>query len=164
VGGGSNAIGLFTAFVDDAAVAIFGAEAAGLGLETEHHAATMQKGSSAVFHGMHSLFLQNEDGQITEPYSISAGLDYPGVGPEHAHLQHIQRVKYMGVTDEEALQAFELLTKEEGIIPAFESSHALALALRQASEFAPGANLLVNLSGRGDKDLSHYMQHRGIGA
>lgn len=108
VGGGSNAIGLFTAFVDDADVAIFGAEAAGLGLETQHHAATMQKGSSAVFHGMHSLFLQNEDGQITEPYSISAGLDYPGVGPEHAHLQHLQRVKYLGVTDEEALQAFEL--------------------------------------------------------
>jgi tryptophan synthase beta chain len=162
VGGGSNAIGLFSGFLDDATVKIYGAEPAGRGLETGMHAATLQKGTSAVFHGMHSLFLQDADGQITEPHSISAGLDYPGIGPEHAHLQQINRVQYLGATDDEALDAFEILSKKEGIIPAFESAHAIALVLRIAADFSAGAKLLVNLSGRGDKDLDSYMNVRGV--
>ena len=162
IGGGSNAIGIFSGFLDDASVKIYGAEAAGKGLDTTYYAATIEKGTSAVFHGMHSIFLQNEDGQIMEPHSISAGLDYPGIGPEHAHLHEINRVTYLSATDDEALDAFELLSKQEGIIPAFESAHAVALALRIAPKFPEGSKLLVNLSGRGDKDLDSYMQLRGI--
>jgi tryptophan synthase beta chain len=158
VGGGSNAIGIFSGFLDDQSVQLFGAEAAGHGLETDKHAATLEKGSSAVFHGMHSLFLQDQDGQIAEAHSISAGLDYPGVGPEHAHLHDTGRVKYLGVSDDEALHAFEVLSKKEGIIPAFESAHAVALALREVEQFKRGARLLINLSGRGDKDLDSYMK------
>lgn len=162
IGGGSNAIGIFSGFLDDASVKIYGAEAAGKGLDTEYYAATIERGTSAVFHGMHSLFLQNEDGQIMEPHSISAGLDYPGIGPEHAYLHEIHRVTYLSATDDEALNAFERLSKQEGIIPAFESAHALALAFRIAHTFPEGSKLLVNLSGRGDKDLDSYMHIRGI--
>ncbi len=162
IGGGSNAIGMFSGFLADTSVKIYAAEAGGKGLDTPYYAATIQKGSSAVFHGMHSLFLQNEDGQIMEPHSISAGLDYPGIGPEHAHLHDIGRASYLSATDDEALDAFEILSKKEGIIPAFESAHAVALALRMAPEFPAGAKLLVNLSGRGDKDLDSYMTLRGL--
>lgn len=152
VGGGSNAIGLFSGFLDDKAVAIYGAEAAGRGVETEYHAATLGKGRPGVFHGMYSYFLQNAEGQITETHSVSAGLDYPGVGPEHSHLHETGRVKYLSVTDREALDTFGLLARQEGILGAIESCHALALALR-----LPGLGpVLVNLSGRGDKDLDNY--------
>ena len=161
VGGGSNAMGIFSGFVDDERVNLFGAEAAGDGVETGRHAATMTAGSSGVFHGMHSLFLQNDKGQIKETHSISAGLDYPGVGPEHAHLQQSGRVTYLTVTDEEALDAFELVAREEGILAAFESCHAIALAMREASTFPEGAKLLINVSGRGDKDLHSYLSVRG---
>lgn len=152
VGGGSNAIGLFSGFLDDKAVAIYGAEAAGRGVETEYHAATLGKGRPGVFHGMYSYYLQNAEGQITETHSVSAGLDYPGVGPEHSHLHETGRVKYLSVTDREALDTFGLLARQEGILGAIESCHALALALR-----LPGLGpVLVNLSGRGDKDLDNY--------
>jgi len=161
VGGGSNAIAIFSAFLEDTEVKLFGAEAAGHGLDTDKHAATLQKGSSAVFHGMHSLFLQDEHGQITEPHSISAGLDYPGIGPEHAYLQQLKRVTYLGVTDQQALEAFELLSQKEGIIPALESAHALGLVLNHKAHFKPGDKVLVNLSGRGDKDLETYFKHQG---
>ncbi|MCF6807852.1 tryptophan synthase subunit beta [Thiotrichales bacterium 19S9-12] len=156
VGGGSNAIGLFSAFLDDASVDIYGAEAAGHGIESGEHAATLLKGDVGVFHGMQSLFLQDKDGQIKEPYSISAGLDYPGIGPEHAYLKETNRVQYLGITDQQALNAFELLSKEEGIIPAFESAHAIALALEITNQYPPNSRLVVNLSGRGDKDLESY--------
>ena len=162
IGGGSNAIGLFSGFVDDPSVKLYGAEAAGLGIDTDQHAATLEKGSSAVFHGMHSLFLQDDDGQIVEPHSVSAGLDYPGIGPEHAYLQSIGRATYLDVTDKEALDAFELLSRKEGIIPALESSHAVALAMREAKNFPEGSVLLVNLSGRGDKDLETYFKERSL--
>ncbi|MDO8953836.1 MAG: tryptophan synthase subunit beta [Gammaproteobacteria bacterium] len=157
VGGGSNAIGLFSAFLKDTEVAIYGAEAAGKGLDTPLHAATLGKGSTGAFHGMYSYFLQNQDGQITETHSVSAGLDYPGVGPEHAYLHETGRVKYLGVTDIEALDTFGLLARSEGILGALESCHALALAMR-----LPGKGpVLVNLSGRGDKDLDNYFALRG---
>jgi tryptophan synthase beta chain len=162
VGGGSNAIGIFSAFLEDAEVQLLGAEAAGDGIETPYHAATLEKGSAGVFHGMHSLFLQNGDGQITETHSISAGLDYPGVGPEHAHLQESHRAVYLGVTDQEALDCFGLLAKTEGILGAFESCHALAAALREAKRFPENTSILVNLSGRGDKDLATYLEKRGV--
>lgn len=158
VGGGSNAIGMFRAFLNDRDVKLFGAEAAGLGVETDQHAATLTQGSEGVFHGMHSLFLQNSDGQIQEAHSISAGLDYPGIGPEHAYLQEIKRVSYHAITDQEAMQAFELIAKQEGIIAAIESSHAIALGLKIAKELSKktDADILINLSGRGDKDLGTY--------
>jgi tryptophan synthase beta chain len=162
VGGGSNAIGLFSAFLNDPTVKIYAAEAAGKGMNTTQHAATITAGQPGIFHGMHSLFLQDEQGQIKEPYSVSAGLDYPGIGPEHAYLAKTKRVTYLPITDEEALDAFELLSKKEGIIPAFESSHAIALALKLAPEFPKDSALLINLSGRGDKDLASYMSIRGI--
>lgn len=158
VGGGSNAIGLFSGFLDDETVDIYGAEAAGHGLETEEHAATLTKGEAGVFHGMQSLFLQDKDGQIKEPYSISAGLDYPGIGPEHAYLKETKRAQYFAVTDKEAMDAFELLSKKEGIIPAFESAHAVSLALKLAKKY-PNGKMIVNLSGRGDKDLESYWQY-----
>ncbi|HHH30205.1 MAG TPA: tryptophan synthase subunit beta [Polyangiaceae bacterium] len=152
VGGGSNAIGLFSAFLDDAEVDLVGVEAAGQGVETERHAATLGKGVEGVFHGMRTLVLQDSDGQIQEAHSVSAGLDYPGVGPEHAYLQESGRARYVAVDDAAALRAFAQLTREEGIIPALESSHALA-ALGPLAESTPGATFLVCLSGRGDKDL-----------
>jgi tryptophan synthase beta chain len=162
VGGGSNAIGIFSGFIEDAQVELYGAEPAGHGIETGEHAATLTEGKPGVFHGMHSLFLQDDEGQITEPYSISAGLDYPGIGPEHAYLQEIKRAKYFSITDDEALDAFEELSKLEGIIPAFESAHALALAFKVSKQFSKNDKILINVSGRGDKDLDSYWNVRGV--
>jgi tryptophan synthase beta chain len=153
VGGGSNAIGIFDAFLDDADVALYGFEAAGDGADTLRHAATITKGRPGVLHGARSFLLQDEDGQTTESHSISAGLDYPGVGPEHAWLATIGRARYIPVTDAAAMSAFRLLSRTEGIIPAIESSHALAGALELGRELGPEATILVNLSGRGDKDM-----------
>ncbi len=155
VGGGSNALGLFTDFVLDEAVELVGVEAAGRGLDSGEHGATLQRGRPGVLHGSRTVLLQDDDGQVAESHSISAGLDYPGVGPEHAHLAATGRVRYVGATDDEALAAFRELTRKEGILPAFESSHALAHALRIARDHVSGEPLvlLVNLSGRGDKDL-----------
>lgn len=161
IGGGSNAIGLYQAFLEDKAVDIFGAEAAGKGLESGAHAATLSLGHEGVFHGMHSKFLQNDEGQIIEPYSISAGLDYPGVGPQHVALQQQDRVQYEAITDDEALDALQLLAEKEGILPALESSHALALAFKKAKDYPVDSHLLINLSGRGDKDLANYFSARG---
>ena len=156
VGGGSNAMGLFHAFLDDENVALIGVEAAGKGLESGLHAATLTLGSPGVLHGAMSYLLQNDDGQIQEAHSISAGLDYPGVGPEHAYLKESGRVRYESATDDEALRAFEQLSELEGIIPAFESAHALAWLLRQAGSL-PAEPALLCLSGRGDKDLDEYL-------
>jgi tryptophan synthase beta chain len=153
VGGGSNAIGIFHAFVPDADVALYGYEAGGDGVETGRHAASITGGAVGVLHGNRTYLLQDEDGQTIESHSISAGLDYPGVGPEHAWLNDTGRATYEPVTDAEAMAAFELLCRTEGIIPAIESAHALAGALRLASQ-RPGSTILVNLSGRGDKDVT----------
>ncbi|MGG3856505.1 tryptophan synthase subunit beta [Metabacillus fastidiosus] len=158
VGGGSNAIGMFKAFIDED-VQLIGCEAAGLGVETNEHAATITKGSVGVIHGSLTYLLQDEYGQITEPYSISAGLDYPGIGPEHAHLAHSGLVQYEAVTDKEALEALELLTKEEGILPAIESAHALARAFEHAKSMNKDETVLVCLSGRGDKDVHTLMTY-----
>jgi len=158
VGGGSNAMGIFSAFLDDAEVALVGIEAAGEGIETGKHAATLTEGRVGVLHGSKSYVLQTDDGQIVEAHSISAGLDYPGVGPEHAYLMVSGRARYLSVTDGEALSAFELLTRTEGILPALESSHAVA-GLHKLRELLPeGALVLLNLSGRGDKDLATVKQ------
>lgn len=153
VGGGSNAIGLFHPFLDDTSVAMYGVEAAGEGLETGRHAAPLCAGTPGVLHGNRTYLMQDENGQIIETHSISAGLDYPGVGPEHAWLKESGRANYVSVTDQEALDAFHELTRCEGIIPALESSHALAYATRLAAEMNPDQVVLVNLSGRGDKDM-----------
>jgi len=153
VGGGSNAMGIFHAFLDDAEVALYGYEAAGEGVDTPRHAATITKGSPGVLHGARSLLLQDEDGQTIESHSISAGLDYPGVGPEHAWLASIGRASYLPVTDAQAMDALRLLSRTEGIIPAIESAHALAGTLELGRELGPDATILVNLSGRGDKDM-----------
>ncbi|TPW71015.1 tryptophan synthase subunit beta [Schumannella sp. 10F1B-5-1] len=153
VGGGSNAIGIFHAFLDDADVRLIGYEAAGDGVETERHAAAIQRGRPGVLHGARSYLLQDDDGQTLESHSISAGLDYPGVGPEHAWLADTGRAEYLPATDAEAMEALRLLSRTEGIIPAIESAHALAGALRLGRELGPDATLLVNLSGRGDKDV-----------
>jgi tryptophan synthase beta chain len=153
VGGGSNAMGIFAAFIPDAAVQLYGFEAAGDGVETGRHAATLTAGSPGVLHGARSYVLQDEDGQTLESHSISAGLDYPGVGPEHAWLKDSGRASYLPVTDAEAMEAFALLCRTEGIIPAIESAHALAGARTIAATLGPDAVLLVNLSGRGDKDM-----------
>ena len=153
VGGGSNAMGLFYPFVDDAAVELIGVEAAGSGIATGKHAAALGAGSVGVLHGSKSYLLQDADGQVLEAHSISAGLDYPGVGPEHAWLKDIGRARYVAVTDDEALHAFQTLCRLEGIIPALESSHALAWAMQEAPRRPKGDRLVVNLSGRGDKDL-----------
>lgn len=153
VGGGSNAIGLFHPFVNDKKVAMYGAEAAGLGLHTEKHAATFAKGRPGVLHGSLMEVLQDEHGQIMEAFSISAGLDYPGVGPEHCHFNDIERATYHSVTDKEALEAFQLLSRLEGIIPALESSHAIALTQKVAKELGKDKSIIVCLSGRGDKDV-----------
>ncbi|HJU07540.1 MAG TPA: pyridoxal-phosphate dependent enzyme, partial [Rhodanobacteraceae bacterium] len=153
VGGGSNAIGLFHAFLNDRDVRIVGAEAAGEGLASGHHAASLAAGRPGVLHGNRTYVLCDEDGQITETHSVSAGLDYPGVGPEHAFLKDSGRAEYVGVTDDEALQAFHLLAKTEGILAALESSHAVAQAIKLAHEYPKDALILCNLSGRGDKDV-----------
>jgi tryptophan synthase beta chain len=153
VGGGSNAIGIFDAFLDDADVALYGFEAAGDGVETPRHAATISKGRPGVLHGARSFLLQDEDGQTVESHSISAGLDYPGVGPEHSWLASIGRASYLPVTDAEAMDALRLLSRTEGIIPAIESAHALAGAIRLGKQLGPDAVILVSLSGRGDKDM-----------
>ena len=153
VGGGSNAMGIFHAFLDDEDVRLIGYEAGGDGAETPRHAATITKGRPGVLHGARSMLLQDEDGQTIESHSISAGLDYPGVGPEHAWLASIGRAQYLPVSDAEAMDALRLLSRTEGIIPAIESSHALAGALTLGRELGPDATILVNLSGRGDKDM-----------
>ncbi|SFO00390.1 tryptophan synthase subunit beta [Mycetocola miduiensis] len=153
VGGGSNAMGIFHAFLDDADVALYGFEAAGEGVETPRHAATITKGRAGVLHGARSFLLQDEDGQTIESHSISAGLDYPGVGPEHSWLASIGRANYRPVTDAAAMAALRLLSRTEGIIPAIESAHALAGALELGKELGPDATILINLSGRGDKDM-----------
>ncbi|MEU5609632.1 tryptophan synthase subunit beta [Streptomyces sparsogenes] len=162
VGGGSNAIGLFHAFLPDDSVRLFGFEPAGHGLETGEHAATLTKGDPGILHGSRSYVLQDEDGQIVEPYSISAGLDYPGVGPEHAYLKDVGRAEYRAVTDDAAMEALRLLSRTEGIIPAIESAHALAGALELGRELGSDGLLLVNLSGRGDKDMDTAARYFGL--
>ena len=162
VGGGSNAMGAFYNFIEDNQVRLVGAEAAGRGVDTGLHAATMAKGTTGIFHGMKSLFLQNEYGQIDPVYSISAGLDYPGVGPEHAYLRSVGRAEYVSITDEEAVCAFEYLSKTEGIIPAIESSHAVAAALKIAPKMNRDQILVINLSGRGDKDVYSVARYREV--
>ena len=162
VGGGSNAMGAFYNFIEDKSVKLVGAEAAGRGIDTPDHAATVAKGSLGIFHGMKSLFLQNEYGQIDPVYSISAGLDYPGIGPEHAYLNSIGRAQYVDITDEEAVCAFEYLSRTEGIIPAIESSHAVAAALKIAPTMDKDSILVINLSGRGDKDVYSIARYREV--
>lgn len=162
VGGGSNAMGAFYDFIGDEGVRLVGAEAAGRGVNTPDTAATMALGTLGIFHGMKSLFLQNEYGQIAPVYSISAGLDYPGVGPEHAYLNSIGRAQYVSVTDDEAVQAFEYLSKTEGIIPAIESSHAVWAAMQEAKKMTKEQILVINLSGRGDKDVYAIARYRGV--
>lgn len=159
VGGGSNAIGMFTAFVPDTDVKLIGVEPAGKGVETPEHGAVLAKGTIGTLHGMRSYVLQDEDGQIHETYSVSAGLDYPSVGPEHAYLKSIGRVRYEYADDAEALHGFHLLSRREGIIPALEPSHAIAYLERLAKEIPPGSVVLLNMCGRGDKDLQTVMNH-----
>lgn len=158
IGGGSNAMGLFYPFVDDTSVAMYGVEAAGLGLETDFHAATFAKGRPGVLHGALMDVLQDENGQILEAFSISAGLDYPGIGPEHSYFNAIDRATYVSVTDEEALEGFKLLSRLEGIIPALESSHAIAYLPTLAKELGPDKSIVVCLSGRGDKDVAQVRE------
>jgi len=159
VGGGSNAIGLFHEFVDDENVRLIGVEAAGLGVDTGKHAATLTKGSPGVLHGSMSYLLQDEEGQIVDPHSISAGLDYPGVGPEHSFLQEIGRAEYHAITDEEAMDAFQKLSRVEGIIPALETSHALAYLEKLCPTLQDGTVVVLNLSGRGDKDVNTVSEY-----
>jgi tryptophan synthase beta chain len=162
VGGGSNAIGLFTAFIPDSGVRLLGLEAGGDGIDTGRHASTIVGGAVGVLHGARSYIMQDDDGQTIESHSISAGLDYPSVGPEHAYLADIGRAEYRSVTDVEAMDAFKLLCETEGIIPAIETAHALAGALTVGKELGPGAIILVNLSGRGDKDVETAANWFGI--
>jgi tryptophan synthase beta chain len=153
VGGGSNAMGIFYPYIEHERVRLIGVEAAGQGLHTGKHAASLNAGSPGVLHGNRTYLLQDDNGQILETHSISAGLDYPGVGPEHAYLKDIGRAEYAAITDDEALAAFHRLCRTEGIIPALESSHAVAHAIKLAATMKPDRHLLVNLSGRGDKDI-----------
>ena len=162
VGGGSNAIGLFHKFLSDDSVKIYGVEPAGHGLETDQHAAPLCKGTPGVLHGNRTYLMQDENGQIQGTHSISAGLDYPGVGPEHSWLKDIGRVNYVAVTDEEALQGFRDLTRFEGIIPALESSHAIAYVTKLAPTMKKDEIIVINLSGRGDKDMNTICQIEGI--
>lgn len=162
VGGGSNAMGLFYDFIGDAGIRLIGCEAAGQGIDTDKHAATMTTGTVGIFHGMKSYFCQNEEGQIAPVYSISAGLDYPGIGPEHAQLADSGRAEYVPVTDEEAVQGFEYLSRTEGIIPAIESAHAIAYARKLAPEMGREQIVVVNLSGRGDKDVAAIARYRRV--
>jgi tryptophan synthase beta chain len=161
VGGGSNAMGLFFPFLDDTDVAMIGVEAAGRGLDTQEHAAALSRGRPGVLHGNRTYLLQDGDGQITEAHSISAGLDYPGVGPEHSWLHEIGRVQYVAATDDEALEAFQLCSRQEGIIPALEPAHALAHVMRMAPELPQDRIILMNLCGRGDKDIFTVARHLG---
>ncbi|EDO1144876.1 tryptophan synthase subunit beta [Listeria innocua] len=158
VGGGSNAMGLFYPFVDDSSVQMHGVEAAGHGLETEFHAATISKGEIGILHGAMMDVLQDENGQILEAFSISAGLDYPGIGPEHSFFRELGRAEYHSVTDDEAVEAFQLLCRTEGIIPALESSHAISYAVKLASQMRPDESMVVCLSGRGDKDVNQLKE------
>ena len=162
VGGGSNAIGMFYHFIPDEGVQLIGCEAAGKGVDTEEHAATMTKGTVGIFHGMKSYFCQNSYGQIAPVYSISAGLDYPGIGPEHAYLRDSGRAQYVPITDDEAVDAFEYLSRTEGIIPAIESAHAIAHALRLAPTLSSDKSIIICLSGRGDKDVAAMARYRGV--
>ncbi|OAA90319.1 tryptophan synthase subunit beta [Clostridium ljungdahlii] len=162
VGGGSNSMGIFYPFVEDTSVKLVGVEAAGKGLDTDEHAATISKGSVGVIHGMMTYVLQDEDGQILPAYSISAGLDYPGIGPEHAYYHDIKRATYESATDKEAVNAFTYLSQVEGIIPALESSHALAYAMKLAPKLSKDKIIIVNLSGRGDKDINTIANIMGV--
>ena len=162
VGGGSNSMGTFFDFINDPSVRLIGCEAAGEGVNTARNAATMANGKLGVFHGMKSLFCQNEYGQIDEVYSISAGLDYPGIGPEHAYLNSIGRAEYVPVTDDEAVSAFEYLSRVEGIIPAIESAHAISYARKLAPELGKDKIIVVTVSGRGDKDVAAIARYRGV--
>ena len=162
VGGGSNAIGIFHPFIDDVDVALIGLEAGGDGVSTGRHAATITGGTPGVLHGTRSYVLQDENGQTVESHSISAGLDYPGVGPEHAYLHDIGRAQYRAITDAQAMEAFALLCRTEGIIPAIETAHALAGAMQVGKEMGPNATILINLSGRGDKDVATAAAYLGI--
>lgn len=164
VGGGSNAMGLFADFIAEKSVGLIGVEPAGHGIDTDRHGATIERGRPGILHGSYSYVLQDENGQIRESHLISAGLDYPGVGAEHAHLHATGRAEYVAITDREALDAFSLLSKEEGIIPALESAHAVAYALKLARAAEQPTLLLVNLSGRGDKDLDQVMQYLDLEA
>ena len=159
IGGGSNAMGIFSAFLDDTDVAIYGVEPAGKGLDTPYHAATITKGSVGILHGFRSLVLQDDKGEALPVYSIASGLDYPGVGPQHSFLHTIKRVIYESITDREAVEAFYGLSRMEGIIPALESSHAVAYAIKLAQTMGPDEVILVNLSGRGDKDIDFVLEH-----
>lgn len=161
VGGGSNAMGMFYNFIQDEEVKLIGCEAAGKGVDTELHAATIAKGSLGIFHGMKSYFCQDDNGQIAPVYSISAGLDYPGIGPEHAYLHDIGRAEYVPVTDDEAVDAFEYLARTEGIICAIESAHAVAHARKLAPAMSPDESIIICLSGRGDKDVAAIARYRG---
>ncbi len=161
VGGGSNAIGAFYHFIADKDVRLIGCEAAGRGADTPHTAATIATGKPGIFHGMYSLFCQDSHGQIAPVYSISAGLDYPGIGPEHAYLNDIGRAEYVPVTDDEAVEAFGLLSRTEGIIPAIESAHAISHAVRVAKEYGRDENIIICLSGRGDKDVAAIARYKG---
>jgi len=163
VGGGSNAMGIFSGFVDDSEVDLIGVEAGGEGLDTDAHGATINKGSDGILHGSLSIILQDRDGQINHTSSVSAGLDYPGVGPEHAYLHSINRAKYVTINNDEALDAFKLLCQTEGIIPALESSHAIAYAVKYAKmKENKGKTIVVNLSGRGDKDMFIVAEELGV--
>ncbi len=162
VGGGSNAMGAFYNFLEDEEVQLVGVEAAGKGIDTEFHAATIAKGELGIFHGMKSYFCQGNYGQISPVYSISAGLDYPGIGPEHAYLHDIGRAQYVSATDDEAVEAFEYLSRMEGIIPAIESSHAIAHAMRVAGDMDKDDIIVINVSGRGDKDVAAIARYKGV--
>jgi tryptophan synthase beta chain len=162
VGGGSNAIGLFHPFLDEEAVAMLGIEAAGHGMDTDKHAASLNGGQPGILHGNRTYLLQDEDGQITEAHSISAGLDYPGIGPEHSWLHEIGRVTYEGITDAQAMDAFQLCCRAEGIIPALESAHAIAGIVRKAREMDEDKIVVLNLSGRGDKDIFTVADEMGV--
>jgi tryptophan synthase beta chain len=153
IGGGSNAMGIFSRFLEDENVRCIGIEAGGMGIDTNMHGASLARGSAGVLHGQMSYLLQDDDGQIQEAYSISAGLDYPGIGPEHAYLKSLDRVTYESITDKEALDAFVWLSKKEGIIPAFESAHAVAYLKKMPKETIKNSTIIVNISGRGDKDM-----------
>ncbi|MDK2903560.1 MAG: tryptophan synthase beta chain, partial [Clostridiales bacterium] len=162
VGGGSNSMGIFYPFVNDDTVRLYGVEAAGLGLDTDKHAATISRGNVGVLHGMMTYLLQDKYGQIQPVYSISAGLDYPGVGPEHAYLHDIGRVHYTSVTDDEAVEAFEMLSRMEGIIPALESAHAVAYAMKLVPRTSKNDVIVINISGRGDKDVQSVAKLKGV--
>jgi tryptophan synthase beta chain len=162
IGGGSNAMGLFHPFLDDSSVRLIGVEAAGRGLDTHEHAASLSRGRPGVLHGNRTYLLQDADGQIEEAHSISAGLDYPGVGPEHSWLHEIGRVEYVAADDEAALAAFQLCTRTEGIIPALEPAHALAHVVKLAPEMSRDQIILMNMCGRGDKDIFAVAEHLGV--